>query len=199
MRFSVGMQKKLIIENPGIVWYAVPFIEKSKIFNELLEKTAWTFDEVKIFGRSIITRRKVAWYGDRDFDYRYSGHSRLALPWTDALLLIKEFAERYCETNFNSCLLNLYHNGSEGMGWHSDDEKSLDPDAPIASISFGQERRFLFRLRSDHSQKKEILLENGSLLLMDALSQRFWQHSLPVSKKSTGVRINLTFRRMRES
>jgi alkylated DNA repair dioxygenase AlkB len=199
MRFSVGMHKQLIIENLGIVWYAVPFIGNNKIFNELLEKTAWTFDEVKIFGRSIITRRKVAWYGDRDFDYRYSGHSRLALPWTDELLLIKELADQFCETSFNSCLLNLYHNGSEGMGWHSDDEKSLDPDAPIASISFGQERRFLFRLRSDHGQKKEILLENGSLLLMDASSQRFWQHSLPVSKKSTGARINLTFRRMRES
>lgn len=200
--FSLSMPKQLIIENPGLVWYlnrAFAPGENEKIFRELLHHTAWASDTVKIFGRSIITRRMVAWYGDREFDYRYSGHSRLALPWTEGIKHIRQVAEQYCETRFNSCLLNLYHNGSEGMGWHSDDESSLDPQAPIASISFGEERRFMFRLRSDHTKKREILLESGSLLLMDAASQRFWQHSLPVSKKSRGARINLTFRRMQES
>lgn len=154
-------------------------------------------DTIRMYGREIITRRKVAWYGDRPFDYRYSGFSRLALPWTAKLLEVKARIENFCGAGFNSCLLNLYHNGSEGMGWHSDDESSLDPGAAIASLSFGQERRFQFRLKSNHSEKREIYLESGSLLLMDAESQRHWQHCLPVSAKHTKPRINLTFRCMK--
>jgi alkylated DNA repair dioxygenase AlkB len=196
------MKKQILIQSGGHVLYFPEVFSpaaSAELFEKLLSGTEWASDRVRIFGRNIITRRKVAWYGDKEFDYHYSGHSRVALPWTPEILAIKEVAEQRCKTGFNSCLLNLYHDGSEGMGWHSDDESSLDPEAPIASLSFGQERRFLFRQRSDHAQKIEILLENGSLLLMDAASQRGWQHSLPVSKKLPGSRINLTFRKMRES
>jgi alkylated DNA repair dioxygenase AlkB len=192
--------RQIILPEPGQVWYQPGLFEQAeadKLFKELLQNIAWNSDTVKIYGREIITRRKVAWYGDQAFDYRYSGHSRLALPWTKTLLEIKRLTEEKCGTGFNSCLLNLYHEGTEGMGWHSDDESSLDPLAPIASLSFGENRRFLFRLKTDHQQKKELVLENGSLLLMDAASQRFWQHCLPVSKKISAPRINLTFRQMR--
>lgn len=188
-----------LIDGKGLVWYQPGLFsaeESVQLFGRLLNQISWESDLVKIYGRDIVTRRKVAWYGDRPWDYRYSGHSRFALPWTENLLQIKTILSHHCEAGFNSCFLNLYHNGSEGMGWHSDDETSLDPESPIASVSFGEPRRFLFRLRSDHSQKKEILLESGSLLLMDASSQKFWQHSLPISKKCSGPRINLTFRRM---
>jgi alkylated DNA repair dioxygenase AlkB len=191
--------RQIILPESGLVWYQPGFFEQAEadiLFKELLQNIAWTSDTVKIYGREIITRRKVAWYGDQAFDYRYSGHSRIALPWTKNLLEIKRLTEEQCGTGFNSCLLNLYHEGTEGMGWHSDDESSLDPRAPIASLSFGENRRFLFRLKTDHQQKKELVLENGSLLLMDAKSQRFWQHCLPVSKKISAPRINLTFRVM---
>ena len=190
-----------LIKEGGRVWYRPGFIPPEKageLFHKLLQNTSWAQDTIKMYGREIITRRKVAWYGDRPFDYSYSGHSRLALPWTQELLSLRSLAEDACETSFNACLLNLYHDGSEGMGWHSDDERSLDPLAPVASVSFGEARRFLFRLRSNHLVKAEVLLESGSLLLMDAICQQNWQHSLPPASKKKGPRINLTFRRMKD-
>jgi alkylated DNA repair dioxygenase AlkB len=195
-----AVPKHIILNEEGLVWYQPKVFtaaESDSLYRQLLAGTDWASDKIKIFGREIVTRRKVAWYGDHAFEYRYSGYSRYALPWTETLLEIKARAEQLSGNAFNSCLLNLYHDGSEGMGWHSDDETSLDPQAPIASLSFKENRRFLFRLKSDHRIKKEIILENGSLLLMDAISQHFWQHCLPVAKKCSGPRINLTFRRMK--
>jgi alkylated DNA repair dioxygenase AlkB len=194
------MNKQIFISGEGAVWYMPEIFSETeceRLFELLYTGTEWAPDRIKIYGRDIVTKRKVAWYGDIPFEYRYSGYSRFALSWTKEILEIKERVELLCGTPFNSCLLNLYHDGTEGMGWHSDDEVSLDSDAPIASISFGENRRFLFRLKTDYSQKKEILLQNGSLLLMDADSQKYWQHSLPVFRRCKGCRINLTFRRMK--
>ena len=162
---------------------------------ELLHHIAWKNDEAVIFGKHIITRRKVAWYGDKEFSYTYSNITRQALTWTEELRKLKTLVEKITGTVFNSCLLNLYHNGDEGMAWHSDDEKSLGKDSTIASLSFGEERRFSFR----HKKSKEAIslsLEHGSLLVMKGTTQTNWLHSLPKSKKITGSRVNLTFRTM---
>lgn len=191
--------KELQLCEKSKIWYfqeAFSREESEFCFRLLQHQVRWKQDEIKIFGREIITRRKVAWYGDEPYDYRYSGHSRLALPWTSEILQVKKKVEAVCHTPFNSCLFNLYHDGSEGMGWHSDDEKSLDPEAPIASLSLGASRRFLFRSKENPKTIKEIILEPGSILLMSAGCQREWQHSLPVAAKVKEARINLTFRRM---
>jgi alkylated DNA repair dioxygenase AlkB len=109
------------------------------------------------------------------------------------LLELKKIAEEITGATFNSCLLNLYHNGNEGMAWHSDDEKSLGKNTAIASFSFGAERKFSLK----HKKSKEavsIILENGSLLLMKGTTQDNWLHCLPKAKKINAPRINLTFR-----
>ena len=114
------------------------------------------------------------------------------------MFAVKQIVEKYAETKFNSCLLNLYHNGNEGMGWHSDDEKPLGKNNTIASLSFGAERKFSFK----HKQTKQtvsLVLEHGSLLIMKDSTQSNWLHSLPKSKNITQPRINLTFRTMHES
>lgn len=191
----------ILIRENGFVWYQAGFFAEEEscfFFQQLCSEISWVHDTIKMYGREIITRRKVAWYGNQPYDYRYSGVSRHALPWTAELGKIKERVQMRCGINFNSCLLNMYHNGSEGMGWHSDAEPSLRAEAPIASVSFGQGRRFQFRKKNNPSHKLEVLLEHGSLLLMDAESQRNWQHCLPPSGKSLGPRINLTFRDMKE-
>jgi alkylated DNA repair dioxygenase AlkB len=191
--------KELQLSEKSKVWYfpeAFSREESEFCFRLLQQEVRWKQDEIKIFGREIITRRKVAWYGDQSYDYRYSGHSRIAQLWTNEMRQVKYKVEELCQTTFNSCLCNLYHDGSEGMGWHSDDEKSLDPEAPIASLSLGASRRFLFRSKENPKSKKEIILEPGSILLMSAECQREWQHSLPVAAKVKEARINLTFRRM---
>jgi alkylated DNA repair dioxygenase AlkB len=159
----------------------------------LLNEVPWQHDEVVIFGKHIITARKVAWYGDSQLSYTYSGITRQALPWNETLMRLKAIVEQHCGTTFNSCLLNLYEHGDQGMTWHSDDEKSLAQHAAIASLSFGAERRFCFKHKRT-SQTAEIVLEHGSLLVMKDTTQTHWLHSIPKSKRITEPRINLTFR-----
>ena len=187
-----------ILPEDGEVIYFGKAVDPSRAdhyFKELLQTSEWKNDESVIFGRHIITKRKVAWYGDNDYSYTYSNITKQALPWTPVLLELKKLTEDLSGEAFNSCLLNLYHNGDEGMAWHSDDEKMLSENASIASFSFGAERRFAFR----HKRSKQtisLMLEHGSLLLMKGATQKNWLHSLPKSKKVTAPRINLTFRTM---
>lgn len=164
-------------------------------FNQLNNTIAWKNDEVIIFGKLIKTSRKVAWYASSDIEYTYSNISKKALPFTPELLSLKQIVEHKTGETYNACLLNLYQNGNEGMGWHSDDEKTLEPLASIASLSFGADRKFSLK----HQQNKQmvsVILENGSLLEMKNETQLFWKHSLPKTTKVIGPRINLTFRKM---
>jgi alkylated DNA repair dioxygenase AlkB len=159
----------------------------------MLETIEWKNDEAVIFGKRIITKRKVAWYGDRQFEYTYSNTTKQALPWTKDLLELKAITEKATGEMFNSCLLNLYHDGSEGMAWHSDGEKDLKKNGAIGSLSFGAERKFAFK----HKQTKEvvpIVLQHGSLLVMKDETQSHWLHRLPPTKLVTKPRVNLTFR-----
>jgi alkylated DNA repair dioxygenase AlkB len=172
--------------------------EANQYFGLLMQNILWERDEVIIFGKHITTKRKVAWYGDSQYLYSYSNMTKQALAWTKELSELKQIVEEYAGTKFNSCLLNLYHDGNEGMGWHSDDEKPLGKNNTIASLSFGAERKFSFK----HKQAKQIVslvLEHGSLLIMKDSTQSNWLHSLPKSKNITEPRINLTFRTMHES
>ena len=159
----------------------------------LLDTIAWKNDEAIIFGKHIITKRKAAWYGDSNYVYTYSNTTKEALPFTKELLVLKALVEKISEAKFNSCLLNLYHDGSEGMGWHSDDEKSLGANTTIASLSFGAERKFSLK----HKQTKQtvsVVLQSGSLLVMKGSTQTNWLHSLPKTTIIRKPRINLTFR-----
>lgn len=162
-------------------------------YDKLLNTVEWKNDEAIIFGKKIITKRKVAWYGDENYSYTYSKTTKQALKWTKSLLELKLIIEKYSKTKFNSCLLNLYHSGEEGMAWHSDNEKSLGKNTVIASMSFGAERNFAFKHKSS-KQKVGVILEKGSLLIMKGSTQTNWLHRLPPTKKIKGPRINLTFR-----
>jgi len=171
------------------------FDEANGYLYSLLQNIPWKNDEVVVFGKHILTKRKTAWYGDSNYVYIYSNTVKEALPRSRKLVNLKQIVEKLSNTKFNSCLLNLYHDGNEGMGWHSDDEKSIEEYSTIASVSFGAERKFSFK----HKQSNKIisvLLEHGSLLLMKEPTQKNWLHSLPKSKKITLPRINLTFRRI---
>ncbi|TXH60353.1 MAG: alpha-ketoglutarate-dependent dioxygenase AlkB [Bacteroidia bacterium] len=167
--------------------------EADQYYETLMHTIAWANDEAHIFGKKIITKRKVAWYGSLPFGYTYSGVTKIALPWTSALLNLKEKVEHLSQETYNSCLLNLYHNGTEGMAWHSDAEKDLKPNGAIASVSFGAERKFAFKNKEDKTVIP-ILLEHGSMLVMKGTTQQHWLHRLPPTTKIHSARINLTFR-----
>ncbi len=185
-----------LLPKDGIVNYYGKLLnsaEANNYLHRLLNNIEWKNDEAIIYGKLITTKRKVAWYGDIAFEYKYSNITKTALPWTKELLELKKIVEEKTNETFNSCLLNLYHNGNEGMAWHSDAEKDLKKAGTIASLSFGAERKFGFR----HKQDKEtvyVILEHGSLLLMKGTTQTHWLHRLPPTTKVLKPRVNLTFR-----
>lgn len=160
---------------------------------KLLSSIEWRNDEAIIFGKHITTKRKVAWYGNEGYAYTYSNTTKQALVWTEELQVLKTMIEEITQVKFNSCLLNLYHNGEEGVTWHSDDEKSLGQNTTIAALSLGAERRFCFKHKAN-KQDVSLILENGSLLVMRDSTQTYWLHCLPKSKKIKKPRISLTFR-----
>lgn len=162
-------------------------------FNTFFNGDFWKQDELVMFGKHIKTERKVAWFGDVEFEYVYSGTKKHAWNWTPELLELKALVELKTGEKFNSCLLNLYHNGNEGLGWHSDNEKELGVNPIIASLSLGASRKFLLK-HIQTKQKVDVILETGSLIIMKGETQDKWIHSLPKTKKSQSPRINLTFR-----
>ncbi len=167
--------------------------EANAFLEKLLTGIEWKNDESIIFGKRIITKRKVAWYGDLAFEYAYSNVTKTALPWTRDLLLLKNITEEKTGETYNSCLLNLYHTGEEGMAWHSDAEKDLKKNGAIGSLSFGAERKFSFKHEQDKTTVS-VVLEHGSLLLMKDTTQTHWLHRLPPTALTKKPRVNLTFR-----
>ena len=185
-----------LLPKDGIVVYYKNILtsqEANHYFDCLLNTIEWKNDQAFIYGKLIITKRKVAWYGDADYEYTYSKTTKRALPWTKELVELKKMIEDKTGEKFNSCLLNLYHNGDEGMSWHSDAETELKKNGAIGSLSLGAERKFTFK----HKETKEmisLILENGSLLVMKGTTQSSWLHRLPPTKLISTPRINLTFR-----
>jgi alkylated DNA repair dioxygenase AlkB len=197
--FNESKVSNNILLKEGAVYYYGKILsseEANQYFDLLMRKIQWENDDLVFFGKRVTTKREVAWYGDSEYRYTYSNTTKRALAWTKELSELKQIVEKYAGVKFNSCLLNLYHNGSEGMGWHSDDEKSLGKNNTIASLSFGAERKFSFK----HKQTKQtisLVLQHGSLLIMKGATQSNWLHSLPKSKNIIQPRINLTFRTIR--
>ena len=169
--------------------------EADSCFLGLMRDIEWKNDEVKIFGKQIITKRKVAWYADGGVSYTYSNTTKAGLNWTKELFKLKTLIEEITKESYNSCLLNLYHDGDEGMGWHSDDEKSIVKHSAIASVSFGAERKFVLKHKATAETVSQHLTD-GSLLLMKGETQTYWLHALTKTKKVKSPRINLTFRKM---
>lgn len=175
--------------------------ESSQYLLYLQQHISWQEEYIKLFGKSIKVPRKTSWYGD--YNYSYAGVIHLAKKWDEKLIQIKEKIETIKLTTnihqviphqYNAVLLNAYENGKEYMGWHSDDESSIQKNSCIASVSFGATRKFVIRKKSKPTEKKTLLLGNGSLLIMGGTFQKNYQHALPKQLKVTDKRINLTYR-----
>ncbi|MCH3882965.1 MULTISPECIES: alpha-ketoglutarate-dependent dioxygenase AlkB family protein [Tenacibaculum] len=194
--FNQTNQLRNLLPKDGTVIYYGTILSIAKAtdyYNTLLNTIDFKNDQAIIFGKLITTKRKVAWYAEKPFEYQYSKITKTALTFTKELLELKELVEAQTQETYNSCLLNLYHDGSEGMAWHSDGEKDLKKNGAIASVSFGAARKFGFK----HKETKETVykvLEHGSLLVMKDQTQTNWLHRLPPTKKIKSPRINLTFR-----
>jgi alkylated DNA repair dioxygenase AlkB len=183
---------------------------------QLSAELAWKQGEIVIFGKKVAEPRLTAWYGDAGKNYTYSGKLQEPLMWHNALILIKNNVEKTIaeplnfdlnkqlnselnnelnkQFKFNSVLCNYYRNGQDSMGFHADNEKELGSNPVIASVNFGESRRFIFRRRDDKTIKHELVLTHGSLLIMSGAMQHHWVHAVPKEPKRTKPRINLTFR-----
>ena len=169
--------------------------ERHSIFNQLRDTTPWEQHVVRLFGRSHPAPRLSAWYGDQGATYTYSGLRLSPQPWTPQLDQLRQRVSALTSKPFNSALLNYYRDGSDGMGWHSDDEPELGRDPCIASLSLGSERRFLLRHKTQSNLPTyEYLLGDGDLLIMDGETQHHWKHQIPKTRRPVGPRINITFR-----
>ena len=175
--------------------YIPDFIDPSEgtaLLNKWIKDMPWEQSEISLFGKRLKIPRLNTWYGDKA--YAYSGTRFEARPMTAELTSLKQRIEDTSGLKFNSVLANWYRNGDDCMGWHSDDERSLGPNPQIASLSLGDKRRFVLREKSDKSNKQELVLEHGSLILMLGKTQSLWQHTVPRTKRSQQSRLNLTFR-----
>ena len=189
--------KQFSVTDAELILYSSCFseVESDVIFQNLLTEINWRQDRIKFYGKEINIPRLTAWYGDSGKSYTYSNITMNPIPWTPVLLTIKKRVEEIAKISFNSVLINLYRDGKDSMGWHSDDEPELGKDPIIASVSFGGVRKFRLRHRFNKTlEKVEFNLTHGSLLMMKGKTQEFWQHQIPKTAKLVMPRINLTFR-----
>jgi alkylated DNA repair dioxygenase AlkB len=168
--------------------------EADSIYTELISEIPWQQDDIRLFGKTHPQPRLTALFGNEGKPYSYSNIKMQPHPWNSLLQKIKSQVEHVSDTIFTTVLLNKYRDGKDSNGWHADNEKELGTNPIIASISFGAERTFQLKHNSDKDQKKSILLEHGSLLLMKGTTQHFWKHQIPKTAKPIGPRLNLTFR-----
>ena len=175
------------------------------LYNNLLTELPWQSDIVTLFGKTHVTTRQIVWMGDHDVSYHYSGQTRRAIPWSKQMLHVKRHIEQQLSSSginvdFNSCLLNHYPSGEDGMGYHADDEKELGAQPIIASLSLGARRKFVFKHKTIRQKNKpvkvELYLESGQLIVMHGDTQDFWMHTITKTKTVTSGRISLTFRKV---
>lgn len=198
--FNQNFKKTFDLPNAEIIYYPSFFStkESNEYLRKLKETIDWQQEKMNIYGKEVKFPRLTAWYGENDKNYSFSGIGLSPKTWTTELQEIKNKIEKTIKTDFNSVLLNLYRNGQDSISWHTDAEKELGKNPIIASISFGEIRKFQLK----HKYNKDIKMVNiellhGSLLIMSGETQHFWLHQIPKTKKVLKERINLTFRKIK--
>lgn len=165
-----------------------------ELFRSLRSHVPWQQDQIKLFGKKFDQPRLTALYGTNGLPYSYSGIRMQPHQFTPELMELKNKVTAATGHTFTSCLLNLYRNGTDSNGWHSDNEKELGVNPVIASVSLGQSRLFRLKHRTVKGLQHTIMLDHGSLLLMRGTTQHFWLHQIPKTRRPVAERINLTFR-----
>ncbi|MAM29319.1 MAG: alpha-ketoglutarate-dependent dioxygenase AlkB [Flavobacteriaceae bacterium] len=164
-----------------------------KYLERLIKDIHWKQESMNMYGKKILFPRLTAWYGDSDKPYSFSGITLNPNPWSPGLQKIKDDIEPKANVNFNSVLLNRYRDGNDSISWHTDAEKELGTNPVIASVNFGAERKFQLK-HIETDERINLILQHGSLLIMQGALQHYWKHQVPKTKKKLGERVNLTFR-----
>jgi alkylated DNA repair dioxygenase AlkB len=190
--------ERIVLSEGAFMLYAPHYLasaEAEAAAQDLLREIPWAQRSLRMFGREIPEPRLVAWLGDPEAVYSYSGRRNTPLAWTPRARALRDALAAELGNAFNGVLANLYRNERDGMGYHADDEPELGPQPLIASLSFGAPRRFVVRARRGEA-RHELLLGHGSLLVMGGTLQKEFVHALPKQRAPAAQRINLTFRRI---
>lgn len=181
------------------IYYYKNFLNKAeadKFYDLFLKTLQWEQHSIKIFGKILPQPRLTALYAKNNAPYSYSNLTLHPHAFTPQLQDLQNRLKKAGGYHFTHCLANLYRNGNDSMGWHSDNEKELGKNPVIASLSLGARRKFQLKHKNLKDLKYDLELEHGSLLLMKGTTQQFWKHQLPKTKKEIGQRVNLTFRKI---
>jgi len=170
--------------------------EAQRWFERVHAEVPWERHRVRMFGREVPVPRLSCWVGDAEAVYTYSRVRYVPHAWPPALAQLRDAISTLCGQRYNSALCNLYRDGRDAMGWHSDSEPELGAQPSIASLSLGAVRRFRLRHRRDPAARLELDLPPGSVLLMAGPTQQHYRHDLPRTARAVGPRINVTFRRI---
>lgn len=197
----IGMIKASVIEgtnnlsNGTLIWYPYFFSaeESDRYLSALINGARWQQESMKMYGKIVPFPRLTAWYADAGVTYSYSGLTHQPEPWTEELLQIKNRIEVVAGNTFNSVLINRYRGGSDSMSWHADDEPELGRNPIIASVNFGATRTFQLR-HNTTTERINVELTHGSVLIMAGELQHHWKHQVPKTKREVDERVNLTFR-----
>ena len=191
-------KEKIILPLPDAVFEFYPNFfnqeEADILFDKLINETPWQQDDITIFGKKVAQPRLTCLFGNEGKPYSYSGLTMQPHAWNPTMMFIKEKVNKISQQNFTTVLANLYRNEKACHGWHSDNEKELGRNPIIASVSFGEERKFQLKHISDNNVKLSLNLNHGSLLVMKEGSQIHYKHQIPKAAQPKNARINLTFR-----
>ncbi|UOB16932.1 alpha-ketoglutarate-dependent dioxygenase AlkB family protein [Abyssalbus ytuae] len=187
---------KPALKDAELIYYPHFFSENKadQYFKYLLNNVPWQQDDIRVYGKTFKQPRLTSFYASNTKVYSYSNISMYPKKFSGKLLEIKKKVEKVSNLEFTSCLLNLYRDGKDSNGWHSDDEPELGKNPVIASVSFGEERFFHLKHKFEKNLRYKILLQHGSLLIMKGKTQHTWLHQIPKTSKEIRPRINLTFR-----
>ncbi len=191
-------KEKIILPLPDADFEFYPnFFNKEEadvLWDKLLNETPWQQDDITIFGKKIAQPRLTCLFGNEGNPYSYSGLTMQPHAWNPTLMFIKDKVEQVANHNFTTVLANLYRNEKDSNGWHADNEKELGRNPIIASVSFGEVRKFQLKHITNSEVKMNLNLNHGSLLLMKEGSQIHYKHQIPKATQPKNPRINLTFR-----
>lgn len=186
------MTESTVVPSPGCVRYRPGWVSgQVELFDQLVAELAWEQRDITMFGRTVPTPRLTCWMGPHA--YTYSGVRNEPRPMIEPVRRLARALEHETGAVLDSCLANLYRDGSDSMGFHADDEPELGPEPTIASVSLGARRRFVLRHQGD-GQRWVWALGEGDVLLMSGESQRDYRHAVPKTSRTVGARMNLTFR-----
>ena len=189
-------QKSSILPYDGDAFYYpkfIPKLEADNILATLLNQTQWEQGEITLFGKNIKEPRLKAFFNNTTHLYHYSGETQKNSPFTSFIEQIRKQLPKV-KPEYNCCLANLYRNGRDYMGYHSDNEPTLKANPRIASLSFGATRKMVFKHKKTN-ERLELILNSGDLVIMDNWeTQQYWKHTIPKTTKALEPRVNLTFR-----